>query len=79
MTDQQNVERYAANGVAIGADGAVAYAYERTYNANGVKRMLRYTPSTGTWEALPNSGYNQPTATGRTNGALVAGAVSLST
>lgn len=63
------------NGLAISANGAAAYAYARSGgNLQNVSAILRYTPATNTWEALPNTSYN----TGNSN-SLVAGAMNLAT
>ena len=65
------------NGLAISANGAYMYAYERsggTVVFPNAARILRYTAATGLWEQLPPS-------TGITTGnnqSLVAGAVDLS-
>lgn len=64
-----------ANGIAIGANGAVAYAYERSGNLDqNISTILRYTQATGSWQAVPNTSYS----TGNTN-SLVAGAMNLAT
>ena len=64
-----------ANSLAIGANGSVMYAIERGgSNAENVDRILRYTPATGVWQAVPNTSY----ATGNST-SLVAGAVDLKT
>lgn len=69
-----------ANGLAIGASGTVAYAYNRS-GVNGVNmaNMLKYDSATGQFTSVANSSFNQPTANNRLNNALVAGAMSLST
>lgn len=62
-----------ANGIAIGANGSVAYAYERGGNiSQNIDAILRYTPATGTWEEIDVS-----LVTGNSN-SLVTGAVNLS-
>lgn len=60
------------NGLAIGANGSVAYAYERSGNSN-INRILRYTPVTGAWESMDSAH-----TTGLDIG-LIAGAVDLKT
>ncbi|MBN9177720.1 MAG: DUF11 domain-containing protein [Microbacterium sp.] len=64
-----------ANGLAIGANGTVAYAYDRGGdNAQNVTSILRYTPATNTWESISGTAYT----TGNSN-SLVAGAMNLAT
>ena len=64
-----------ANGLAISANGASAYAYDRGgNNAQDVLSILRYTPATNTWEAIAGTAYQ----TGNSR-PLVAGAVNLAT
>jgi fimbrial isopeptide formation D2 family protein len=67
------------NGLAIGANGTVAYAYNRTSGTTNVVNMLKYESATGQFTSVANSNFSQPTARNRTNGSLVTGAVSLST
>ncbi len=63
------------NGMAISANGAYMYAYERSGNgAVDAARILRYTAATGVWEQLPTS---TGIETGNNN-SLVTGAVNLS-
>lgn len=66
-----------ANGLAIGANGTVAYAYNRS--SVNMANMLKYDSATGQFTSVANSHFNQPTANNRSNNALVTGAVSLST
>lgn len=62
------------NALAIGANGDVAYAIDRSgFTAGNVSKVLRYDPVTGAWSAIPSSSYS--TGLG---GSLVAGAVNLS-
>ena len=63
------------NGMAISANGAYMYAYERSGDgAVDAARILRYTAATGVWEQLPTS---TGIETGNNN-SLVTGAVNLS-
>lgn len=62
------------NALAIGANGSVVYAIDRTGNGGqNVRRILQYTPSTGVWEEARSTTFT----TGNT-GSIVAGAVNLS-
>lgn len=62
------------NGLAVDVNnGNVMYAYERSSDSDSVAAMLRYTPSSNTWERLPNSAFSRVASN-----SLVAGAVNLS-
>ena len=62
------------NGIAIGANGSVMYAYVRSGNSlQNITTILRYLPATNAWEELPGTSYS----TGNNN-SLVTGAVDLS-
>ncbi|MFB8387749.1 LPXTG cell wall anchor domain-containing protein [Microbacterium sp. NPDC055910] len=62
------------NSLAIGPNGSVMYAINRSANNNAadVLNVLRYTQATGVWETLPNTGLTTGNST-----SLVAGAVNL--
>lgn len=61
------------NGLGIGSEGAVAYAYVRVgSNPGNISRLLKYTASSGQWSEVADSSY----ATGL-SGSLVTGAVNL--
>ena len=64
------------NGLGIGANGSVVYAYNRSSDAYGnlsIAQVLKYTPSSNTWQTV-GSPYDTSLS-----GALVAGAVNLKT
>lgn len=60
------------NGLGIGANGEVAYGYERGSKSSNIRDMYRYDASTGQWAKVANSA--NPNA-----GSLIAGAVDLNT
>ncbi|HKP06134.1 MAG TPA: hypothetical protein VJU58_02675, partial [Microbacterium sp.] len=68
------------NGLGIGANGSVAYAFNRTTDSTDIASILKYTPG-GTPVALPDSAY--VTRAGNTSGStiidggIVAGALDL--
>ncbi|WP_424709147.1 SpaA isopeptide-forming pilin-related protein [Microbacterium sp. SLBN-111] len=63
------------NGLAVDVNnGQAMYAYERSSpDADEIRALLRYTPSTGVWDVVPGSAYKPGVDS------LVAGAVNLST
>ncbi|WP_336642278.1 DUF5979 domain-containing protein [Microbacterium sp. MMO-56] len=63
------------NGLAVGANGDVAYAYDRAGRVGqNVASILRYTPATKSWVSLPNTA-----STTNNSRSLIAGAVNLVT
>ncbi len=68
------------NGLGIGANGSVAYAFNRSSDSTDIASILKYTPG-GSAAALPDSAYttragNTPTST-IVDGGIVAGALDL--
>ena len=66
------------NGVGIGANGTVAYGYERT-NSSRTATIYKYDPIAGTWTSAFGPYDTTTTKNGSFGGSLIAGAVNLKT
>ncbi|WP_146082249.1 LPXTG cell wall anchor domain-containing protein [Rathayibacter sp. AY1A1] len=67
-----------ANALGVGANGAFAYALDRSSDATDVDAVLKWTPEAG-FQRIANSAYTTVAGGAQVTGSIVAGAVDLRT